>query len=96
MHIRWVQKIALGTVLALGASFMVMTPGASATVVSDATASPNPHTAGAHAAYAVAFTTSSTGSLTTADTITLSGPAGTVFPLVALSLTMPTARTQPP
>jgi hypothetical protein len=61
MRIGWVQKIALGAVLALGASFVVMTPEASASSVSTVTASPNPTTAGAHATYTVAFTTSAKG-----------------------------------
>ncbi len=40
--------------------------------------------AGAATTYSVAFTTSSTGALTAgSDTITLAGPTGTVFPLVA-------------
>ena len=83
MRIRWVQKFALGAVLALGASFVVMTPVASASSVSAVTASPNPDTAGAHATYTVTFTTSATGSLAISDPITLIGPTGTVFPIVA-------------
>ena len=60
-----------------------MTPVASASSVSTVTASPNPATAGAHATYTVTFTTSATGSLAISDPITLIGPTGTVFPLVA-------------
>ena len=69
---------------------MVMTPGASASSVSGVTATPSPATAGGHAIYTVGFTTSSTGALTTASTITLTGPTGTVFPLVASDYTVNT------
>jgi len=42
MRSRWNYKIALGTVITLAASFMVMTPGAGATVVSGVTATVAP------------------------------------------------------
>ena len=83
MRIYWVQKIALGAVLALAASLVIMVPGASASSVSTVTASPNPATAGALATYTIGFSNSSLESLSTTSTITLIGPTGTVFPLVA-------------
>jgi hypothetical protein len=90
LRINWVQKAALGTVLALGASFVVMTPGAGASSVSTVTASPSTTTAGAPATYTIGFSNSGSGSLSTTSTILLTGPAGTVFPLVAADYTVNT------
>ncbi len=85
MRIGWVQKIVLGAVLALGASFVVMTPGASASSVSTVTASPNPATAGAHATYTVVIHNQRDRVVQPISApITLIGPTGTVFPLVAV------------
>ncbi len=88
MRIHWVQRIALGAVLALGASFVVLAPAASASSVTTVTASPNPATAGAPATYTVGFTTSATGALSTTSTHHPDRPAGTVFPLVASDYTV--------
>jgi len=83
MRSRWIPRIALGVIIALGASFVALTSVASAISVTGVTASPSPLTAGALATYTVGFTTSASGGLTTTGTITLAGPAGTIFPLVA-------------
>jgi len=83
MRSRWIPRIALGVIIALGASLVAFTSVASAISVTGVTASPSPLTAGALATYTVGFTTSASGALTTTSTITLNGPTGTVFPLVA-------------
>gem|GEM_PF-3328602 len=59
----------------------LVTPALAATAVTPGNVVVNPTTAGAIAAYTVNFTTS--GALTTSDTITLTFPAGTLLPNTA-------------
>ncbi len=83
---RW---IAAGLVTTLVASFAVMTSTAYASVVTGVSASPSPLTAGAAATYTINFSTSVTGALAAGSgTITLTGPAGTQFPLTASDYTV--------
>jgi hypothetical protein len=78
---KW-RKLVVGVVAAaVAASVAVFTQPAFAGVVGGVTVSPVPATAGASSTYSIGFTTSA--NLQSGDTITLSGPAGTVFPLVA-------------
>lgn len=84
-----IRRFAIGVTAALIASFAFMAPAADAAAVSSVTASPSSLTAGAAATYTIDFTTSSTGALASGvDTITLSGPVGTQFPLIANDYTV--------
>jgi hypothetical protein len=83
------RRIAVGAAAALVSSFAIFAAPAGAAAVTGVTASPSPLTAGAPATYTVAFTTSGTGALTSGvGTITLTGPAGTVFPGPAADYTV--------
>jgi len=83
------RRIAVGGVIALVASFAIMTPDAYGSTVTGVTASPTPLTAGAPATYTVNFSTSGTGALTSGvSTITLAGPAGTQFLLTPSDYTV--------
>ena len=87
--VRNINRIAVGMVAALVASFVIMTPAAYAASVGSVSASPSSLTAGVSVAYTVGFSTSSTGALAAGtDTITLSGPPGTQFPLTATDYTV--------
>ncbi len=83
------RRIAIGGIVALVASIAFIAPDAYASTVTGVTASPTPLTAGASATYTVDFSTSATGALANGvDTITLTGPAGTQFPLVEADYTV--------
>ncbi len=82
-------RVATATVIAFVASFVAMSSVAYAATVSGVTASPSSSTAGAAATYTVGFTTSSSGGLGSGvGTVTLNGPPGTQFPLVATDYTV--------
>ena len=82
------RRIAIATA-AIAASLAIMVPAASASTVDTVTASPSSFVAGAVATYTVNFNTSATGALGIGvGTITLSGHAGTQFPLTASDYTV--------
>ena len=83
------RRLAVGVTVAVFSTFAVMTPTAYAGIVNTVTASPSSPTAGALATYTVAFNTGFSGALAAGSgTITLSGHAGTIFPLTAIDYTV--------
>ena len=86
------MKIVIaGAVVALLAALAVPASVAGADSITHSSASPSSPTSGATANYSVGFTTSATGALVGGSgTITMTGPVGTVFPLVAADYTVNT------
>ncbi|MHB8262943.1 MAG: IPT/TIG domain-containing protein [Acidimicrobiales bacterium] len=87
---RMIASVSIALMAGLGMlPFLGSTAFAATSVTSVTGPSPSPATAGASSLYTIGFTTSSSGALASGTgTITLAGPAGTVFPSTASAYTV--------